>query len=162
MNIGKIPAKYARLDPSREALIDVPNDRRMTYGELDERVRRLANAFVGGLGLRKGDRVAVIAKNCIEYMEVYYACARCGLITQPINWRLGTREMIRILADGEPAVVVMSGEYLDLQAPLQAELAARHWLVFGTGSDGSYEALLAGAATPNRLPPTRSAMTTRY
>ena len=146
MNIGKIPAKYARLDPSREALIDVPNDRRMTYGELDGRVRRLANAFVEGLGLRKGDRVAVIAKNCIEYMEVYYACARCGLITQPINWRLGPQEMIRILADGEPAVVIISDEYLELQAPLQAELAAQHWLGFGAGSDGSYEALLASGS----------------
>ena len=146
MNIGKIPAKYARLDPSREALIDVPNDRRMTYGELDERVRRLANAFVDGLGLRKGDRVAVIAKNCIEYMEVYYACARTGLITQPINWRLGPQEMIRILADGEPAVVIMSAEYLELQAPLQAELSAGHWLGFGAGSDGSYEALLSSGS----------------
>ena len=146
MNIGKIPAKYARLDPSREALVDVPNDRRMTYGELDERVRRLANALVDGLGLRKGDRVAVIAKNCIEYMEVYYACARCGLITQPINWRLGPQEMIRILADGEPAVVVISDEYLDLQAPLQAELCAEHWLGFGPGSDGSYETLLASGS----------------
>ena len=38
MNIGKIPAKTARLTPAREALIDVPNDRRMSYGELDERV----------------------------------------------------------------------------------------------------------------------------
>ena len=79
MNIGRIPAKYARLDPGREALIDVPNNRRITYGELDQRVRRLANALVDDLGLHKGDRVAVIAKNCIEYMEVYYACARVGL-----------------------------------------------------------------------------------
>jgi acyl-CoA synthetase (AMP-forming)/AMP-acid ligase II len=45
MNLGRIPAKTALLDPEREALIDIPNDRRMTFGALDERVRRLANAF---------------------------------------------------------------------------------------------------------------------
>ena len=85
MNIGKIPAKIARLAPHKEALVDIPNNRRMTFGELDERVRRLANALVDELGLQRGDRVAILSKNCIEYMEVYYACARCGLIAQPLN-----------------------------------------------------------------------------
>ncbi len=87
MNIGKIPAKTARVAPDREALIDVSSGRRMTFGELDERVRRLANAFIDQLHLEKGSRVAVLSRNCIEYMEIYYACARCGLIVQPLNWR---------------------------------------------------------------------------
>jgi len=146
VNIGKIPAKYARLDPQREALVDVPNDRRISYGELDRRVRCLANALLGELGLVKGDRVAVLSRNCIEYMEVYYACARCGLIVQPINWRLGPDEMTRILADGDPQVVVLSAEYASLQPVLQAALSVRHWLGFGEGSDQAYEALLARAS----------------
>ena len=83
MNLGRIPAKTALLDPGREALIDIPNDRRMTFGTLDERVRRLANGFCDGLNLKKGDRVAILSKNCIQYMEVFYACARCGLGDQP-------------------------------------------------------------------------------
>ena len=110
MNIGDIPSKTARLAPHREALVDIPNNRRMTYGQLDQRVRRLANALLDTLKLEKGDRVAILSKNCIEYMEVYYACARCGLIVQPLNWRLGTEELARILLDGEPSVVVVSGE----------------------------------------------------
>jgi acyl-CoA synthetase (AMP-forming)/AMP-acid ligase II len=142
VNIGKIPAKTARLDPEREALIDVPNQRRMTYGELDGRVRRLANAMLGELGLQKRDRVAILSKNCIEYMEIYYACARCGMIAQPLNWRLGVEEMARILRDGEPSVVVLSGEYGDLREELQAAVEAPHWLGFGSGSDGSYDALI--------------------
>ena len=88
MNLGRIPAKTALLDPGREALIDIPNNRRMTFGALDERIRRLANGFRDGLSLKKGDRVAILSKNCIQYMEVFYACARCGLIAQPLNWRL--------------------------------------------------------------------------
>ena len=66
MNIGFIPAKAARLAASREALIDVHSGRRVTFGELDERVRRLGNALVDELGLAKGDRVAILSKNCIE------------------------------------------------------------------------------------------------
>ena len=46
MNLGRIPAKTALLDPEREALIDIPNDRRMTFGALDERIRRLANGIL--------------------------------------------------------------------------------------------------------------------
>ena len=66
MNLGTIPSKTARLAPDRAALIDVPNNRRITYGDLDQRVKRLANGLIGALELNKGDRVAILAKNCIE------------------------------------------------------------------------------------------------
>jgi acyl-CoA synthetase (AMP-forming)/AMP-acid ligase II len=144
MNLGMIPAKTARLAPSREALVDVPNDRRMTYGELDERVRRLANGLLRDLRLGKGDRVAVLAKNCIEYMEVYYACARVGLIVQPLNWRLGVPELQKIVAGGEPRALVFSEEYAEVVEQLVA-VGSTHCLGFGPGGDGSYEALVAGA-----------------
>ena len=87
MNLGRIPAKTALLDPEREALIDIPNDRRMTFGALDERIRRLANGFCDEFNLSKGDRVAILSKNCSQYIEGFYACARCWLIAQPLNSR---------------------------------------------------------------------------
>ena len=94
------------------------NDRRMTFGTLDERIKRLANGFCDELNLSKGDRVAILSKNCIQYMEVFYACARCGLIAQPLNWRLSEPEMARILEDGEPSVLIGSEEYAELtQSP---------------------------------------------
>lgn len=147
MNIGFIPAKTARLEPTREALIDVHSERRITFGELDENVRRLSNALVGSLGLSKGDRVAVLSKNSIEYMEIYYACARVGMITQPINWRLGSEEMVRIFEDGSPSVVIFSDEYHEQALRLKTKIDAPHWLNFDGDSDGSYDALLNGAST---------------
>ncbi|MBT3412328.1 MAG: AMP-binding protein [Halieaceae bacterium] len=146
MNIGTIPAKIARLDPAREALIDVDSGRRMTFGALDERVRRLSNALMGELSLEKGDRVAILSRNCIEYMEIYYACARVGMIAQPINWRLGEAEMARILADGSPRLVVVSAQYSELIPGLKASSTADSWLSFGEGSDGSYDALINASA----------------
>lgn len=146
MNIGTIPAKIARLDPAREALIDVDSGRRMTFGALDERVRRLSNALMGELSLEKGDRVAILSRNCIEYMEIYYACARVGMIAQPINWRLGEAEMARILADGSPRLVVVSAQYSELIPGLKASSTADNWLSFGEGSDGSYDALINASA----------------
>ncbi|MEH6568735.1 MAG: AMP-binding protein [Halioglobus sp.] len=145
MNIGFIPAKTARLDPTREALIDVHSGRRVTFGELNENVCRLSNALVGQLGLSKGDRVAVLSKNAIEYMEIYYACARVGMIAQPINWRLGPQEMVRILEDGSPSVVISSDEYGEQVGQIKGQTDISHWLNFGAGGDGSYGALLKGS-----------------
>jgi acyl-CoA synthetase (AMP-forming)/AMP-acid ligase II len=147
VNIGRIPLKAARLDPAREALIDVHSGRRMTFGELAGRVTQLANAFVDTLQLNKGDRVAILSKNSIEYMEVYYACALAGLVIQPLNWRLGQPELLRILNDGEPRLLVCSGEYRDVQDALKSEIAIDHHLSFGPGSDDSYESLLGAAPT---------------
>ncbi|TDG15336.1 AMP-dependent synthetase [Seongchinamella unica] len=146
MNIGFIPAKTARLDPQREALIDVHSGRRMCFGDLDERVRRLGNALVGELGLNKGDRVAILARNCIEYMEIYYACARVGMIAQPVNWRLSVEEMARILADGAPSLVVFSGEYIEAARELQDCVSVPNWLGFGSGSDDAYNHLVAASS----------------
>lgn len=146
MNLGQIPAKYACLDPGRNALVDVPNDRRISYGELDERVRRLANGLCDALGLVRGDRVAVLSKNSIEYFEAYYACARAGLIIQPLNWRLGGEELARIVDDGEPTVLIFSPEFRGEVETLQKTSSCKHWLEYGGDSDGSYEKLLAGAS----------------
>ncbi|KAA1192365.1 AMP-binding protein [Pseudohalioglobus sediminis] len=147
VNIGFIPAKTARLEPAREALIDVHSGRRMTFGELDERVRRLGNALVDQLALDKGDRVAILSKNSIEYMEILYACARVGMIAQPINWRLGAEEMARVVADGAPALVISSGEYAEQAAQLKQRVEASHWLSFGPGGDDSYDSLVAASAS---------------
>ncbi|MEE8601515.1 AMP-binding protein [Euzebya tangerina] len=146
MNIGMIPAKWAALDPHAEAIIDVPNERRITFRDLDEQVRRLANGLRDELGLDAGDRVAILAKNSIEYQTLYFAAGRAGLVTQPLNWRLGTAELARIVGDGEPRVVIVAGELVTQGADLHDQVRVEHWLQFGPGGDGSYEALLERAS----------------
>ena len=149
MNIGLITSKAARLYPEREALIDIDSGRRINYGDLDRRVRQLANALLLR-GLQKGDRVAILARNSIEYLEVYYACARVGLVAQPLNWRLGDAELVRILRDGDPGLLISSDEYAPTAQRIQPELTQltpQDIVVFGPESDGSYEHLL-GSGTP--------------
>jgi acyl-CoA synthetase (AMP-forming)/AMP-acid ligase II len=144
VNLGLIPAKTARTNPEKLALIDVPNDRRISYGELEGRVRRLASGLLGTLGASKGDRIAVLSRNCIEYMELYYACARVGLILQPLNWRLGQAELARIIEDGEPQVLACAVDFREVAEGLAAGEGGPRLLCFGPG--GEYEALLAAAS----------------
>ena len=93
MNVGTIPTKWARLAPHREAVIDATSGRRVTFAELERGVRRLGSGLRRELGLSPGDRVAILSKNGVEFLEVYFACGRRGLITQPLNWRLGVAEL---------------------------------------------------------------------
>jgi acyl-CoA synthetase (AMP-forming)/AMP-acid ligase II len=79
-------------------------------------------------------------------MEVFYACARCGLIAQPLNWRLSETEMAKILADGEPSVLIASEEYSDQTTRLMADLKIPVALVFTADPDCRYEQLIANAS----------------
>ncbi len=146
MNISTIISKWANLDPERPALVDVPSNRRISFGALEGRIRRLTNALAAA-GLAKGDRVGVLSKNSIEYFEIYYACARGGFIAQPMNWRLADAEIARIVEDGEPSVFVSEREFRETRDAVRGQLSLDiSYLEYGEGSDGSYEALLESGA----------------
>ena len=145
MNVGDITAKWAGLDPARPALVDIPTGRRVSFGDLERSVRQTANGLLG-LGLAKGDRVAILSKNSIEYFETYYACARAGLIAQPLNWRLGVPELARILEDGAPGALLASDDFAGERGALEDLVEIDNWLQYGPESDGSFERAKAGAS----------------
>ncbi len=146
MNLVDAVRKWANLAPDRTVVVDSTTDRRITFAELLDRVIRLSNGFTS-LGLHKGDRVAVLSTNSIEYFEVYYACAMSGLIAQPINWRLSAEEITRIIEDGEPSVFICQEDFLDLRNEVRASVQSDiTYLEYGPGTDGSYEKLVTGAS----------------
>ena len=85
LHIGDVLGANARLFPERLGARDL--SRAMTFRQWNARARRLANALLG-LGLRKGDRIAILAYNCVEWMEIYAATAKPGIVGVPINFRL--------------------------------------------------------------------------
>jgi fatty-acyl-CoA synthase/long-chain acyl-CoA synthetase len=80
MTLSDLVARHARTGPDRVAFSDARVAR--TYGEIDDRVTRLANAL-GGYGVRHGDRVAVLGLNSVELVEAYLAVLRAGAICVP-------------------------------------------------------------------------------
>jgi malonyl-CoA/methylmalonyl-CoA synthetase len=76
-----------------------------TFGELDARSNRLAH-LLAGRGLRTGDRLAVYLANCVEWIDLYLACVKLGVILVPVNILYRDREIAHILGDAEPAAVV--------------------------------------------------------
>ncbi|MBM86580.1 MAG: AMP-dependent synthetase [Rhodospirillaceae bacterium] len=83
------------------------------YGELSHRVAHLASAMRGELGLKKGDRVALIMTNCVETLEVLYACWHAGLAAVPVNAKLHPREFGFILSDSGTRACFVTSELID-------------------------------------------------
>jgi fatty-acyl-CoA synthase len=149
LHLGEMLSTHARLQPRKVAARD--STRALTFRQWNARANRLANALLG-LGLQKGDRVAILAYNCIEWMEVYVALARAGLVAVPINFRLTSSEIRYILEDADASGLIVQDALSGLIEEIRAELPLEEgrYVHFGAercpGGYRSYEDLmLAGA-----------------
>lgn len=147
-------ATHARLTPNKLAVRD--STHRLTYAEWDRRSSQLGAALLG-LGLVKGDRVGVVAYNCLEWMEIYAGMARAGLVVVPLNFRLTGLEMAYILGHAEVAAVIAGPEFCTTLDAVRGELAlpaGRHLVLSREAPKGwvSYEALMASAPVQPRQP----------
>jgi fatty-acyl-CoA synthase len=103
-------AYHASVCPSRTASVDLQTGEEHTYAELDALVACCAGHLSGML--QTGDRVAVLARNCIETLVMHFACARAGLVFQPLNWRLTGSELRAQVRDATPSLLVYQDEFV--------------------------------------------------
>lgn len=114
----------------------VCGDLRMSFAQMAREVDRVASGL-SGLGVIKGDRIAVVAMNCHEFLILYGAAAKLGAIMLPINWRLKPEEIQVILEDCTPKVLVGSSEYLEILGQLAAKSSfTKCKLAVGEGGNG--------------------------
>lgn len=128
-------------------------DEHYSYIQQFERANRLASALASQ-GCRVGDRVAVLAKNCLHYLEVYMACELAGYIIVPINFRLATSEIFFVLENTEPVVCFYSDEQKEILSPLIADKSSvRNYIEFDR-EGSAYETFLqsGGDETPDYIP----------
>lgn len=102
---------HGRYDAKLVAAVDVDSGRSFTYREFNDRLRRLANGLSSEFGVKKGDRIALIAQNSTGVFECLFACWQTGAALMPLNWRLSAPEMKSLLTHGEPALVVYDEEF---------------------------------------------------
>src|SRR5262249_49230304 len=88
------------------------------------RACRLANAF-GGIGLNKGDRVCVLAYNCVEWLEIYAAAALAGVVAVPINFRLTGPEARYIIENCNARALIVQDELVEIVECVQPDFALR-------------------------------------
>lgn len=109
-NIGYITRQQASVIPNNIAIIF--EDEPVTFKELNERVNKTAH-FLQSTGLQKGDRVAVYLQNCLEFVYLYFAIAKLGLIIVPLNLRLVGRELEYQLNNSGARMLVFHAKFID-------------------------------------------------
>jgi acyl-CoA synthetase (AMP-forming)/AMP-acid ligase II len=119
--------RAARLFPDKVAVVD--GERRYSYRALVARVNRLSNAL-RQMGVRQGDKVAVLSPNSHRMLETFFAVPQLGAILTPLNYRLTTPEFAYILDHSEAKVVLADWEYTQQLAPLVDRLkGVQHYLL---------------------------------
>ena len=106
--IYQLIKRNARVLNDRIALIS--GDQKIGHRQFLEKVNRLACGLMG-VGLKRGDRIGVLALNSLEYVYLYGAAAKIGAIMLPINWRLNSEEVEYAISAGSPKVIFVGSEF---------------------------------------------------
>lgn len=131
MILSDIVEYGARKHPERIALRF--EDEAVAYAELRDRCRRLANALLGVAA--PGDRVAILATNCLEYFDCYYGVPMAGMALTVLNHRLHPDQVAQLVAHAEASVLVVSAELLPAMLRVRERIpAVRTVIVIGAGS----------------------------
>ena len=119
MTLGHLLSERARLSPNKEGLVDREN--RYTFAELNQRVNKFAN-YLNRLGIKSGDRIALVARNSEIHATTVLAAAKLGAISVIINWRLASPEIEYIFEDSKPVVLVYQSEFSTLLDEVSKDL----------------------------------------
>ena len=121
MYIGDYLGRREIYSPDKLAIIDAGKqpELRLTWREWNRRVNRLANWMRDVADVGKGDRVAILARDGIEHLDVLYACGKLGAISTPLNWRLHPRELAGLIELTTPKVLLFSDDFRDAVAQIR-------------------------------------------
>jgi len=117
--LGEMMSRNARKFPDKEAL--VYGETRLTYKQLNGRINRLAHALMD-LGIKRDDKVAILAFNCNQFMETYFALAKMGGVAVPINFRLHPEEMAYIINQSDAKALIMGEAFVEIARGIQKDL----------------------------------------
>ena len=144
--VGELIKRNAALYGEREGLIF--EGRRYTHRAFAHRVYRCANALLAR-GVKPQERVAMLARNCSEALEVFGAGEVAGFITVNINNRLSVDEALQVCGDAQPSVFVYEPDFDAHAVALRANMPGiRHFIRIGGAATPAkdYDAMLAGAS----------------
>ncbi|MFC2035436.1 class I adenylate-forming enzyme family protein [Chloroflexota bacterium] len=145
MVIGEILLRNATNNPDNLAVVCKSTDTSRTYGELNTIVNRFTHALTD-IGVSKGDRVAIVQHNCLQYIETIFAVMKIGAVVVPLDYRLVARELTYLLNDSGANTLLIGANYLNLANSIRSQLSTvKNFLCIGQGAEDmqSYDELLS-------------------
>lgn len=148
LNLGQILKLNAKKFPNTIALKD--EKKSYTYPEVNKRVNKLAHSLLS-LGLKKGDKVAVLLENSIEIIEIYLSVAKTGIVIIPINFRLVGPEIEYIANNSDAQAFIVHDEFTSTVDSIKQNLKnikSDKYIVVGEKREGylEYETFIQGAS----------------
>jgi acyl-CoA synthetase (AMP-forming)/AMP-acid ligase II len=138
MQLHDVLDYQAREHPTAE--YTVQGDQRLTYREALTEVHQLAHALISA-GLQLGDRVAILATNCLESLLLYFAASETGVVPVPLNYRLAPPEWGYILKDAQAKLLMVAEEYLPAIVGIRGRLmGAEHGIALTENPPGGWRA----------------------
>lgn len=125
---GDLLGERARLTPAKTALIDVAGSRRLSYAELDARAVATARFLQGDLGLSKGDRIGLLAGNSVEFLDVFFAVPKAGVVLVPLSTRLTARELEFVVRDSGIRALIYDRSTIDTVRALRPLVSLEAWI----------------------------------
>lgn len=104
--------KWAGYTPDKIAVEEYETGNSLTYGQLNKLGNSFSRYFTAELGLKKGDRIAILAENCLEYIVLLSMAQKTGIILIPLNYRLTSREIEYLITDSNPNLLVVEDKFL--------------------------------------------------
>lgn len=121
-------SQWAIYSPEKVAVKEYETGRALGYGDLNRMSNRLAHHLTEDLGILKGDHIAVLAENCLEYIILFGAAQKTGCTLVPLNYRLTAAEIDYLLVDSSPKMVIHETKFAEkLQASEQYTIILEKW-----------------------------------
>lgn len=105
-------SKWNIYKPDSKAITDFDSGKSYTFHEINKMANAMANYFVKELHIDIGDRVAVLAENCIEYAVLFSVAQKLGIILVPLNYRLTSTELDYIIGNCDPKMLITQNSFL--------------------------------------------------
>ena len=138
-------ADHANRMPDSIATVDLHSGRRHSFAQMHERVARIAG-HLHGLGIVKGDRVAILSMNSSDMIDVQFACWRIGACYTPLNFRLTAHELAFMVNDSGARVFFYDTDLAPVIPGLQDKTDVAHWITMDPmGGASDLETLIATA-----------------
>lgn len=118
--------RWATYHPDKLSVREHESGRRLNYGELEHLSGKAASFLQEKLGMQKGSRVAVLAEFCLEYIVLFAAAQKLGIVLVPLNYRLTGREIAYMLENSKPDLFIVHERFLPLLEGQEALQAIRH------------------------------------
>ena len=144
--IGDMLRRDARLLTRKVGVVE--GDKSLTYGELNSRVNRLANAL-SKLGIRKGDKIAFMGNNSHQFVEFYFAVAKGGFVSIPVNARFSAEEATYLIKNSEASTLIYADDVAGVVKKIRESVPEITRCVSTGKSEAgamSYEGLLENAS----------------